>query len=151
MFARTNFAVARAAAEALRPPLDPALVARAAADVRVPGRFERVGDAPRTIADGAHNPSGMAALAAALDDAVPERPLVAVLSVLDDKDAAGMLRELLPRCDAAVLCAAPTPRALPPATLASLAAQLPARPPRSSPSRARPSPAPARSPGRAAP
>jgi dihydrofolate synthase/folylpolyglutamate synthase len=124
VFSRTNLAVARAAAEAFRPTLDPVLVARASAAVRVPGRFERIGEAPRTIVDGAHNPSGMAALAAALAEGVPERPLIAVLSVLDDKDAAGMLRELLPRCDGAVACASANPRALPPATLASLAAQL---------------------------
>src|SRR5438045_9682529 len=35
-----------------------------------------------------------------------------------------MLRALLPRCAGAVFCASRNPRALPPATLASLAAQL---------------------------
>ena len=70
--------------------------------------------------DGAHNPSGVAALAAAL----PERPFVAVVSILDDKDAAAMLRALLPRCATFVCTSAPNPRALSPATLASLAAQL---------------------------
>jgi dihydrofolate synthase/folylpolyglutamate synthase len=35
-----------------------------------------------------------------------------------------MLRALLPRCTAAVFCASRNPRALPPATLASLSAQL---------------------------
>ncbi len=54
-----------------------------------------VGDAPLTILDGAHNPSGVAALVEALDGVVGDRPLVAVVSVLDDKDAASMLRELL--------------------------------------------------------
>ena len=56
----------------------------------------------------------MAALAAALHDAVRERPLVAVLSVLDDKDAAGMLRELVPLASGAVFTASRNPRALPP-------------------------------------
>ena len=66
----------------------------------------------------------MAALAAALPDVVGERPLVAVVSVLDDKDAAGMLRALVGKCRAMVLTASRNPRALPPATLASLAEQL---------------------------
>ena len=92
--------------------------------MRVPGRLQQVGEAPLTILDGAHNPSGMAALAAALPDVVGERPLVAVVSVLDDKDAAGMLRALLPACAAVVFTASRNPRALPPATLASLAEQL---------------------------
>jgi dihydrofolate synthase/folylpolyglutamate synthase len=44
--------------------------------------------------------------------------------VLDDKDAAGMLRPLLARARALVLTASSNRRSLPPATLASLAAQL---------------------------
>ena len=84
-----------------------------------------VADAPLTIFDGAHNPSGVAALADALPDAVGDRPLVAVVSVLDDKDAAAMLRALLPaRRRRRLHRARRNPRALPPATLASLAEQL---------------------------
>jgi dihydrofolate synthase/folylpolyglutamate synthase len=83
-----------------------------------------VADAPLTIYDGAHNPSGVAALAEALPDLVGERPLVAVISVLDDKDAAGMLRALLGKTSAAVFTSSRNPRALPPATLASLAQQV---------------------------
>jgi dihydrofolate synthase/folylpolyglutamate synthase len=49
---------------------------------------------------------------------------VAVLSVLDDKDAAAMLGELLPLCDGAVFTTNANPRALSPATLASLADQV---------------------------
>jgi dihydrofolate synthase/folylpolyglutamate synthase len=74
-----------------------------------------------TIYDGAHNPSGMEALAAALP---AERPLIAVISILDDKDAAGMLRAVLPHAAGAVFTRSLNPRALPPATLASLAGQL---------------------------
>jgi dihydrofolate synthase/folylpolyglutamate synthase len=66
----------------------------------------------------------MAALAAALEDAVGTRPLVAVVSILDDKDAAGMLRELVGKTVGAVFTSSANPRALPPATLASLAEQL---------------------------
>ena len=123
-FQRSNFAVARAAAEALIGPLDEAAVLRAAAAVDVPGRFQIVAEEPLTIFDGAHNPSGVAALASALTEAIGERPLVAVVSVLDDKDAAGMLSALLPLCSGAVFTASRNPRALSPATLASLAAQL---------------------------
>jgi dihydrofolate synthase/folylpolyglutamate synthase len=124
-YQRTNFAVAAAAARALLGERwDPACLAAAAAHAQVPGRLQRVAEAPLTVLDGAHNPSGMAALVGALPDAVGERKLVAVVSILDDKDAAGMLRALLPRCAGAVFCASRNPRALPAATLASLAAQL---------------------------
>ena len=47
--------------------------------------------------DGAHNPSGARALAESLPAVVGERPVVAVVSILEDKDAAGMLAGLLPR------------------------------------------------------
>jgi len=138
-YQRTNFELAATAAQvwlqAAEPTpeaaagahpggLDAALVTAVAARVRVPGRLERVGEDPLTILDGAHNPSGMAALAAALPEVIGERPLVAVVSVLDDKDAAGMLEALLGNCEAVVFTASRNPRALPPATLASLAGQL---------------------------
>ena len=153
-FQRTNFAVARAAAEEFlataglsaagadgaaaaakdepsaaaegRWPgaLDDAAVLLAASSLTVPGRFQVTAEAPLTIVDGAHNPSGVVALASALRDTVGERPLIAVLSVLDDKDAAGMLRELIPLTAGAVFTASRNPRALSPATLASLWSQL---------------------------
>ncbi len=123
-YQRGNFAVAVAASRAHLGELDPAVVADVAARVQVPGRMQVVAERPLTIYDGAHNPSGMAALAAALDDAVGARPLIAVVSILDDKDAAGMLRELLGKTVGAVFTSSANPRALPPATLASLAEQL---------------------------
>ncbi len=120
----TNFAVAAAAARAHLGELDPRIVAEVAGRIRVPGRMQVVADAPLTIYDGAHNPSGVAALADALPDLVGARPLVAVISVLDDKDAAGMLRALLGKTSGAVFTSSRNPRALPPATLASLADQV---------------------------
>ena len=119
-YQRDNFAVACAAARAQLGALDEAVVASVAARITVPGRLQVVGERPLAILDGAHNPSGVEALAAAL----PERPFVAVVSILDDKDAAAMLGALRGRCDTFVCTAAPNPRALPPATLASLAQQL---------------------------
>jgi dihydrofolate synthase/folylpolyglutamate synthase len=104
--------------------VDAALIVRVAEGVAVPGRFERVSDAPLTIVDGAHNPAGMVALAEALPAAVGSRRLVACVSILDDKDAAGMLRPLLDQCDGAVFTASANPRSLSPATLQSLAGQL---------------------------
>ena len=125
-FQRRNFAVARAAAEAFMGPLDAAAVEAAAASVLVPGRLQPVGEDPLTLLDGAHNPSGLQALAESLPDVVATRtgPLVAVVSILEDKDAAAMLRELLPHVDAVVFTRSANPRALSPATLESLWRQL---------------------------
>ena len=120
----TNFAVAAGAARAYLGALDPVRVAEVAGRIKVPGRMQVVAEDPLTIYDGAHNPSGVEALAAALPALAGDRRLVAVVSILDDKDAAGMLRELLGKTGAAVFTSSRNPRALPPATLASLAEQL---------------------------
>jgi dihydrofolate synthase/folylpolyglutamate synthase len=127
-FQRRNFAEATEAARAylktLGRELDPQAVIAAAASTLVPGRFEVVAQKPDTVLDGAHNPGGLEALAEALPEFVAGRRLVACLAVLDDKDATAMLRVLLPLCHAVVTTRAQTPRALPPATLASLCRQL---------------------------
>jgi dihydrofolate synthase / folylpolyglutamate synthase len=125
VFQRRNFALARAAAEAYLGRLDVQAVAEAASQVRVPGRLQVVADDPMVLLDGAHNPEGAQALVDSLPEVVGDRrPLIAVISILDDKDAAGMLGMLLPRCDALVLTSSQNPRALPPPTLLSLASQL---------------------------
>ncbi|MGH2840381.1 MAG: glutamate ligase domain-containing protein, partial [Solirubrobacteraceae bacterium] len=80
--------------------------------------------AGEVVLDGAHNVGGVAALAQTLRGHLAGRPLVAVLSVLDDKDAASMLAELLPLCAGAVFTSSANPRALSPATLQSLADQV---------------------------
>src|SRR5690606_14910580 len=78
-----------------------------------------------TLLDGAHNPAGAQALAATLPEVLGgRRPLVVLLSVLEDKDAADMLVPLLPPADRLVFTRCANPRALSPATLESLADQL---------------------------
>jgi dihydrofolate synthase / folylpolyglutamate synthase len=119
-----NFAVARAAAEAYHGALDDTAVREAAAATLVPGRFQIVDEDPVTVVDGAHNAAGMAALAGSLRTFVGDRRLVACVSVLDDKDAAGMLRELLPLCAEVVFTQSANPRALPAGTLESLSGQV---------------------------
>ncbi len=125
-FQRRNFAMAAAAAEAfLGRALEPEAVAAAAAATAIAGRVEVVGQDPLTVYDSAHNPAGAAALADSLDDVLgARRPRVAVLGVLEDKDAAGMLRELLPRLDRVVYTRSRNPRSLSPGTLGSLAEKL---------------------------
>jgi dihydrofolate synthase/folylpolyglutamate synthase len=125
-FQRRNFALAAVAAEVyLGRALDRDAIARAARELRVPGRLEKVDDDPVTLYDGAHNPSGAEALAESLPDVLSGRsPRVCVASVLDDKDAAGILRALLPHFDHVVFTRCENPRALSPATLDSLASQL---------------------------
>jgi dihydrofolate synthase/folylpolyglutamate synthase len=127
-FQRRNFALARAAAESylqtVAIPMREELVADAAASIDVPGRLQLIDRDPPTMLDGAHNPDAVAALVEALPDVLPQRPLALVLGVLEDKDAAGMLRALLPLSERAWFTAPPSGRALSPAALESLARQL---------------------------
>jgi dihydrofolate synthase / folylpolyglutamate synthase len=129
-FQRRNFALAAGAAEAfLGQSLDPEALSGAAAETGIPGRLDVVDERPLTIYDGAHNPAGAKALAEALPEVADDRrPLIGVLSVLEDKDAASMLEELLPHLDKIVFTRCANPRALSPATLESIAAKLGSRP-----------------------
>jgi dihydrofolate synthase/folylpolyglutamate synthase len=127
-FQRRNFALARAAAEAylrsLGRELDEDAVREAAEDTDVPGRLQVVAEQPLTVLDGAHNPHAVAALTQAMGEVFGATPPALVLGVLEDKDAAGMLRRLLPVCARTWFTAPPSERALSPAALESRARQL---------------------------
>jgi len=94
-YQRRNLALALAAAEAFLGELDPARAAAAAASVVVPGRLERIAEEPPVFLDAAHNPDGARALAESLPELAPG-PIVAVLAVLADKDAEGIITALAP-------------------------------------------------------
>jgi folylpolyglutamate synthase/dihydropteroate synthase len=96
----TNAAVAVAAAEALADrglALPPGAVADGLAATRWPGRLEIiVVGPPMVLVDGAHNPAGAAALAAALAADFPATRRLLVLGVSADKDLHGILAALAP-------------------------------------------------------
>jgi dihydrofolate synthase/folylpolyglutamate synthase len=72
----------------------PAAIARGLAEVRWPGRLERIGD---FLLDGAHNPDGARALAAYVSGlGIPPERVTLVFGALADKDWRGMLDELAP-------------------------------------------------------
>ncbi|MEJ7797954.1 MAG: cyanophycin synthetase [Solirubrobacteraceae bacterium] len=126
-FQRRNFAVACTAARAYLGSLRHAGVRAAASHTDVPGRFEVLADGDEggeLVLDGAHNAAGIAALAESLPAFLAGRRLVAVVSVLEDKDAGSMLGGLLELCAGIVFTASANPRALAPGTLASLAGEL---------------------------
>ena len=77
-------------------PLDLALGREAVAGMSSPGRLEIVRRSLVVIVDAAHNPAGMAATVAALQEAFSFTDLIAVLSISADKDIAGILDELQP-------------------------------------------------------
>ena len=109
-FQRRNFALACAAAEAFLGELDRERAAAVAAALEIPGRLERLPGDPPTFLDAAHNPDGAAALAEALPEVAGERPVVACLAILADKDAEGDGRRAGPGADRRRLHRAPARR-----------------------------------------
>jgi dihydrofolate synthase/folylpolyglutamate synthase len=102
-------------------PLDVEIVRSAFAGVRSPGRLEAVRSAPTILVDAAHNPHGMAASLAALDDSFTFRRLIAVVAVMEDKDVAAMLDLLEPAVDEIVVTQNSSLRSMPADDLAALA------------------------------
>ena len=86
-----------------------------------PGRLEEVGG---VLLDGAHNPDGAAALAAALPVLHPGRPVELVFGVLSDKDHEGMLAALAPATRRIHLVAPDSPRARDPESYLAAARRL---------------------------
>jgi dihydrofolate synthase / folylpolyglutamate synthase len=121
----SNAACAVAAVEAFvgngRQELDVDAVRAAFATVSSPGRLEVVRRSPTVLLDGAHNAAGAKALAAALTDAFAFESIVAVIAVLADKDAAGLLSELEPVVDSVVVTTNGSPRAMTADALAAVA------------------------------
>jgi dihydrofolate synthase / folylpolyglutamate synthase len=93
-------------------------------DPRWPGRLEQLGSEPPLIFDGAHNPAGIDALVAALEELYPRRRIHLVFGVLRDKQWRAMISRLFPLCASVQLVAVPSPRSLQPAEYLSEAREL---------------------------
>ncbi len=87
-------------------------------EVALPGRFERRG---AEVRDGAHNPDGMRYLVDRLRGSEPRGDYTVVTSILADKDADAMLRELRRVGSRFVATTSSSTRALPATDLACLA------------------------------
>jgi dihydrofolate synthase/folylpolyglutamate synthase len=123
-----NVATAVAAVEAFvgggEQPIDLEVLRAALADVASPGRLEIVRRSPTVIVDAAHNPHGAAALRDALNDSFTFARTIGVLAILQDKDAAEMIELLEPVFDEVVVTRTTSPRAMAPAELGALAAEI---------------------------
>ncbi len=107
----TAIAAVRLLASTGVPVADGAIHAGLAA-ARIPGRAELLEDIVPILLDGAHNPEKIEALSADLEHLIPvtgEGRRIAVLGVLEAKQAADMIRALVPAVDVLV---ATSPRVL---------------------------------------
>jgi len=85
-----------------------------------PVRSEIVSKNPLVVLDGAHNPSAVLALMKTIKSRFKYKNLIVVLGILSDKDAKGVLDNILPAADMLVLTKPESPRASDPLTLTSL-------------------------------
>ncbi|HMT51394.1 MAG TPA: Mur ligase family protein, partial [Dietzia sp.] len=112
-----NAATALAAVEAFfgagpERSLDPELIRAGFAAVDSPGRLERLSSSPTVLVDAAHNGHGGRALAAAITSEFDFKRLVAVVAMLDGKDADAFLAALEPVVEEVVVTRAASPRAM---------------------------------------
>jgi dihydrofolate synthase/folylpolyglutamate synthase len=104
--------------------LDVDLIREGFAQATSPGRLERVRTAPAILLDAAHNPHGMAATVAAIEEEFAFGRLIGVFSAFADKDVEGVLDLLEPVLDEIVVTRNSSPRAMSPTALGMLAAEV---------------------------
>jgi len=104
--------------------LDGELVREAFAKVSSPGRLEIIRRSPTIIIDASHNPAGVAATVAAVQETFTFTNLYGVFAASGDKDVAGMLSELEPLLDEIVVTRNSSDRSMETAEVAEIAAEI---------------------------
>lgn len=89
-----------------------------------PGRLEMITNNPKIILDGAHNPEGAAALAAALKETYTYQKLHVMIGMLGNKNHQETLRHILPLADTVIITEPDFHKRLAAEELASFAAEL---------------------------
>jgi len=101
-----NASLAVAAAEVLMElgfSLSEESLRRGLAEAKWPGRLEVIGDSPKILLDGAHNPAATRVLRRAIEEGFLYRRLILVLGIMGDKDIPKMMAHLVPLADRVVL------------------------------------------------
>ncbi len=110
-----NATTAYAALQVLREqgfPIDEKAIREGFAGAEWPARFEILREEPPIVVDSAHNPDAARKLRETLDEFFPDQPLVVVFGVSEDKDVAGMVKELAPRTQLVICSESTHPRAM---------------------------------------
>ncbi len=87
-------------------------------EVNWPARFEILRVEPPVIVDSAHNPASVRKLRETIDDFFPDKELILIFGISEDKQLAGMYQEILPRTSHLITTQADHPRAMDPDELA---------------------------------
>ncbi|MGW6034919.1 bifunctional folylpolyglutamate synthase/dihydrofolate synthase [Gordonia terrae] len=101
--------------------ITPTQIAAGLAAVDSPGRLERLRDEPTVIVDASHNEDGAQVTSSAVRETFPHAHIIAVLAVMADKDALGILGAIGTVATTLVLTQNSSPRAMSAASLVSTA------------------------------
>ena len=93
-------------------------IIRGVSNSRWPGRFEIISEKPLVILDGAHNPNGAKQFILNLKKLIPDKKIIAVLGVFQDKDYMAILKTIVPHVNQVILTMADNSRATPTEILA---------------------------------
>lgn len=107
---RWNAALAVHAVQAAGLKVDESAIRRGLAGVRLPGRFQRVGDG--LVLDGAHNPAAAARLVQTWREVFGEEKPHLILGIVADKDVSAVVRALIPLANGFTAVPVRSPRAL---------------------------------------
>jgi dihydrofolate synthase / folylpolyglutamate synthase len=105
-------------------PIEQETVRAAFANVRSPGRLERVRTSPTVLVDAAHNPAGMLATVDAIKESFDFTRLIGVVGCVHGKDVAGILAALEDICAELVVTQNSSSRAMPADELGALAVDI---------------------------
>ena len=110
-----NVSLAVAAVEAFfgaERPIPEEVLGEGLGELTSPGRLQLIGKEPIVYVDSAHNPHGAEALAQAVTESFDFSELALVTGMMAEKDAKGVLSELLPIADALFLSPVDSPRSM---------------------------------------
>lgn len=74
--------------------IKPEHIERGIEQAKMPARLELLSEKPIILLDGAHNPDGMRALAQTIEDYFPNKNIVCIMGMLQDKDSSSSLEFL---------------------------------------------------------
>ncbi|HDY86509.1 MAG TPA: bifunctional folylpolyglutamate synthase/dihydrofolate synthase [bacterium] len=72
-------------------------------NLNLEGRLERVSDSPPIFLDGAHNPDAAASLADSIREIFPDKKIILVAGIMNDKDAGRILSPLVQTAETVIL------------------------------------------------
>ncbi|MBI5408185.1 MAG: bifunctional folylpolyglutamate synthase/dihydrofolate synthase [Nitrospirae bacterium] len=72
-------------------------------NVKLEGRLEWISESPPVIIDGAHNPEAACLLADSVKELFPDRKIILIAGIMDDKDVGGVLSPLVQIAEAVIL------------------------------------------------